>query len=99
MSSLIRSDILWCRILLDIADPEVLPSFQWIEYIHRSSEKIFLRSEVDQVLSRSDTSGIGKQSTTYWRSVEPSPKHFAGESSVKGGSEVLRVLLRLVRVV
>jgi hypothetical protein len=32
MSSLIRSDIFWCRVLLENTDPEVLPSYQWIEY-------------------------------------------------------------------
>jgi hypothetical protein len=41
MSSFTRSDILWCRILLDIVVPKILPSFQWIEYIHRYGENIY----------------------------------------------------------
>jgi hypothetical protein len=59
-------------------------------------------------LPRSDTSGIEKRSTTYWRSVGPTPKHFASEGSEKGGSSSAgispsgrgkEVLLRLVRMV
>jgi hypothetical protein len=83
MSSLTGSDIPLCLLLLEVADTEVLPSYQWIEYIRHSGAKhifqIFL--EVDQILPRSNSSGIGKRSTTYWRPMEPAPKQFAGEGS------------------
>jgi hypothetical protein len=83
MSSLTRSDISWCRLLLEVADTEVLPSYQWIEYIRRSGAKhifqIFLK--VDQILPRFNSFGIGKRSTTYWRPIESAPKQFAGEGS------------------
>jgi hypothetical protein len=59
-------------------------------------------------LPRSDTFDIEKRSTTYWRSVGSTSKHFASEGSEKGGSSGAGlalsgrgkgVLLRLVRVV
>jgi hypothetical protein len=53
--------------------------------VYKHIFQIFI--EIDQVLSRSDTSGIEKWSTTYWRTVEPTPKYFTIEGLEKGGSD------------
>jgi hypothetical protein len=93
ISSLNRADIPWCRILLEVADSEVVLTYQWIEYLKRSNmKKIFkIFFSVDQILPRASPTGLGKRST-YWRPIEPGPKQFAtgkldevGDSSLGGG--------------
>jgi hypothetical protein len=90
MSSLTRSDISWCRVLLKVADSEVVPIYQWIEYLKRSDmKKIFkIFFTVEQTLPQATPTGLGKRST-YWRPIEPGPKRFAtGKSGGAGGSGV-----------
>jgi uncharacterized membrane protein YgcG len=87
MVSHYRSNIPWCRVLLEVADYEIILSYQWIEYIKRSNvKKIFKKIIVHQILPRTSPFGLGKRST-YWRPVEPGPKRFAlGKSGDLGGS-------------
>jgi hypothetical protein len=75
MSSLNRSDIPGCQVLLEVADFEVVSDYQWIEYLKRSNmKKIFkIFFSVDQTLPRVSPTGLDKRST-YWRPIEPGPK-------------------------
>jgi hypothetical protein len=76
-----------------VADSEVVPAYQWIEYLKRSNmKKIFkIFFSVDQILPRASPTGLGKY-FTYWKPIEPGPKRFAtskmgevGGSSLCGG--------------
>jgi len=65
MSYLNRADIPWCRVLLEVANSEVVPTYQWIEYLKRSNmKKVFkIFFSVDQILPRASPTGLGKRST------------------------------------
>jgi hypothetical protein len=62
ISSLNRSDIPWCQVLLEVVDSEVVPAYQLIEYLKRSNtKKIFkIFFSVDQILPRASPTGLGK---------------------------------------
>jgi hypothetical protein len=90
--------ILWCRVLLEVAYPEVIHTYQWIEYIkHYGFKKIFFG--LVQILPRVSLIGSSK-STTYWRPFEPGPKRFAYGNQVLmgegGGLGVLNMLLKIL---
>lgn len=72
ISTFYRTDLRWCKVLLEVPHEEVIPEYQWIEYIRQLSEKKVFKVlySIDHEASKSAPSmALGKCNRTYWKLV------------------------------